>query len=61
MATSQDRVDLNNTIGRLLQEAPAPVRLIVTQVLQLESDHLHMKQPWLKDDVLRIIRKVVAK
>ncbi len=48
-----------NNIREPITNAPAEVKQIIGQVLQLEKDRLYKKTPRINDDILKIIKEAV--
>lgn len=52
---------LESKVKGLIEDAPREVQEVIAFVLELEEQNLHLKQPHLKDDIVRFIKRVVSK
>lgn len=51
--------DSKDKILKILTELSEPERKLLSQVLKLEQENLHLKAPRLKADILRFVREVI--
>lgn len=56
---SDNDAALKEKTRAILLELAEPERKLLTSVLRVERDHLHMKKPHVKESLLKAVREVI--